>query len=130
MQLKTAESDFKLLVAQNSQLTRITLMNDFAGEAKDIIEKVRMASKGLYHLSDDEWKELLGAVDRLYPGFTHAVQAGFKKMSEAQLRVCYLAKIGLSGPQIVNLTGYPRQTVWDRIKRAQKVLGIDGAVFT
>lgn len=35
-----------------------------------------------------------------------------------------------SGPQIVNLTGYPRQTVWDRIKRAQKVLGIDGAVFT
>ncbi|MBR5851077.1 MAG: tetratricopeptide repeat protein [Bacteroidaceae bacterium] len=129
-QLQSAESDFKLLVAQNSQLTRITLMNDFAGEAKDIIEKVRMASKGLYHLSDDEWKELLGAVDRLYPGFTHAVQAGFKKMSEAQLRVCYLAKIGLSGPQIVNLTGYPRQTVWDRIKRAQKVLGIDGAVFT
>ena len=105
-------------------------MNDFAGEAKDIIEKVRMASKGLCHLSDDEWKELLGAVDRLYPGFTHGVQAGFKKMSEAQLRVCYLAKIGLSGPQIVNLTGYPRQTVWDRIKRAQKVLGIDGAVFT
>ena len=105
-------------------------MNDIACEAKDIIEKVKMASKGVYHLSDDEWKELLGAVDRLYPGFTHGVQAGFKRVSEAQLRVCYLTKIGLSGPQIVNLTGYQRQTVWDRIKRAQKVLGIDGAVFT
>ncbi len=121
-QLLAAEEDFKLLVAQNRELTKLTLMNDIAKNAGDIIEKVKKTSKGKYHLNDDEWKELLGAIDRLYPEFTYEVQAKFKKISEPMLRVCYLMKIGLTGPQIVNLTDYPRQTVWVRIKRIQQIM--------
>ena len=126
-QLEAAENDFRMLVAQNSELTRLTLMNDIACDAKDIIEKVKRASEGKYHLSDNEWKELLGAVDKLYPEFTHEVQSKFKRINEPLLRVCYLLKIGLTGPQIVNLTGYPRQTVWVRIKRIEAVLSIKDA---
>ena len=118
-QLEAAENDFRMLVAQNRELTKLTLMNKIAGNAKDIIEKVKKAAKGEYHLNDDEWKELLGAIDKEYPEFTNEVQAKFKKISEAQMRVCYLWKIGLTGPQVVNLTGYPRQTVFDRVKRAK-----------
>ena len=125
--LETAENDFRMLVAQNRELTRLTLMNDIACDAKDIIEKVKRASEGKYHLSDDEWKELLGAVDKLYPEFTHEVQSKFKRINEPLLRVCYLLKIGLTGPQIVNLTSYPRQTVWVRIKRIEAVLSIKDA---
>ena len=121
-QLETAENDFRLLVAQNLELTRLTLMNDIACDAKDIIEKVKKAAKGKYHLNEDEWKELLGAVDRLYPEFTMEIQSKFKRINEPLLRVCYLLKIGLTGPQIVNLTDYPRQTVWVRIKRIEAVL--------
>ena len=126
-QLEAAENDFMMLVAQNRELTRLTLMNDIACDAKDIIEKVKRASEGKYHLSDDEWKELLGAIDKLYPEFTHEVQSKFKRINEPLLRVCYLLKIGLTGPQIVNLTGYPRQTVWVRIKRIEAVLSIKDA---
>lgn len=125
--LEAAENDFRMLVAQNRELTRLTLMNDIACDAKDIIEKVKRASEGKYHLSDDEWKELLGAVDKQYPEFTHEVQSKFKRINEPLLRVCYLLKIGLTGPQIVNLTGYPRQTVWVRIKRIEAVLSIKDA---
>ena len=124
-QLEAAENDFRMLVAQNRELTKLTLMNKIAGNAKDIIEKVKKAAKGKYHLNDDEWKELLGAIDKEYPEFTNEVQAKFKKISEAQMRVCYLWKIGLTGPQIVNLTGYPRQTVWFRIKRIEEAFGKD-----
>ena len=126
-QLETAENDFRLLVAQNLELTRLTLMNDIACDAKDIIEKVKKAAKGKYHLNEDEWKELLGAVDRLYPEFTMEIQSKFKRINEPLLRVCYLLKIGLTGPQIVNLTDYPRQTVWVRIKRIEAVLSIKDA---
>lgn len=122
-QLEAAENDFRMLVAQNRELTKLTLMNKIAGNAKDIIEKVKKAAKGKYHLNDDEWKELLGAIDKEYPEFTNEVQAKFKKISEAQMRVCYLWKIGLTGPQVVNLTGYPRQTVWFRIKRIEEAFG-------
>ena len=124
-QLEAAENDFRMLVAQNRELTKLTLMNKIAGNAKDIIEKVKKAAKGEYHLNDDEWKELLGAIDKEYPEFTNEVQAKFKKISEAQMRVCYLWKIGLTGPQVVNLTGYPRQTVWFRIKRIEEAFGKD-----
>ena len=120
-QLHKAEEDFRMLVIQNKELTRITLMNNFSENAGDIIEKVKKASRGKYRLNDEEWKNLLGAVDNLYPDFTHEVQSKFKRISEPLLRVCYLMKIGLSGPQIVNLTDYPRQTVWVRIKRIEKV---------
>ena len=124
-QLEAAENDFRMLVAQNRELTKLTLMNKIAGNAKDIIEKVKKAAKGKYHLNDDEWKELLGAIDKEYPEFTNEVQAKFKKISEAQMRVCYLWKIGLTGPQIVNLTGYPRQTVWFRIKHFEEAFEKD-----
>ena len=124
-QLEAAKNDFRMLVAQNRELTKLTLMNKIAGNAKDIIEKVKKAAKGKYHLNDDEWKELLGAIDKEYPEFTNEVQAKFKKISEAQMRVCYLWKIGLTGPQVVNLTGYPRQTVWFRIKRIEEAFGKD-----
>ena len=122
MQLQGAKSDFKMLIAQNSELTKLTLMNNISCDAKEIINKVKNASVGKYRLNDDEWKELFGAIDKLYPDFTYEVQAKFKKIGEPLLRVCYLLKIGLSGPQIVNLTDYPRQTVWDRIKRVEKVI--------
>lgn len=121
-QLESAENDFRQLVAQNSELTRFSLMSKATGDAKKLVEKCKSASKGKYHLSDDDWKELLGAIDTLYPDFTYEVQAKFKKISEPMLRVCYLLRIGLTGPQITNLTGYPRQTVWDRIKRIETVL--------
>ena len=124
-QLQGAEEDFKLLVAQNRELTKLMLMNDIAKNAGDIIEKVKKTSKGKYHLNDDEWKELLGAIDRLYPEFTYEVQAKFKKISEPILRVCYLMKIGLTGPQIVNLTDYPRQTVWVRIKKIEQIMNMN-----
>lgn len=121
-QLHCAEEDFKMLVAQNRELTKLTLMNNISENAKDIVDKIKKTSQGKYHLNDEEWKELLGAVDKLYPEFTYEVQLKFKKISEPMLRVCYLLKIGLSGPEIVNLTDYPRQTVWDRIKRIEKIM--------
>lgn len=121
-QLLAAEEDFKLLVAQNRELTKLMLMNEIAENAGDIIEKVKKTSMGKYRLDDVEWKDLLGAIDKLYPDFTNEVQSKFKKISEPMLRVCYLLKIGLTGPQIVNLTDYPRQTVWVRIKRIQQIM--------
>ena len=124
-QLENSESDFKMLIAQNRELTRLTIMSNISCNANDIIEKAKKASKGKYHLNDEEWKELLGAIDRLYPEFTYEVQANFKRISEPVLRVCYLLKIGMSAPQIVNLTGYPRQTVFDRIKRIKSTIEID-----
>lgn len=128
IELQCAREDFDMLVAQNCELTKQTIMNNMAKSNGDIIEKVKKTSKGKHHLSDNEWKELLGAIDKLYPGFTHEVQAKFKKINEPLLRVCYLLKIGLTGPEIANITDYPRQTVWDRIKKVKETIKLEPTV--
>lgn len=122
-QLEHAKYEFKMLVAQNRELTKLSLMSNVPDDSREIIEKAKKTAKGKYHLNDDEWRELLGAIDKMFPEFTYEVQSRFKKISEPVLRVCYLMKIGLSAPEIVNLTDYPRQTVWDRIKRVEKIMG-------
>ena len=124
-QLHNAKNEFKMLLEQNCELTKISLMNNAPDNAKEIIEKVRKTARGKYRLSDEEWKELLGAIDSMFPEFTYEVQSKFKKISEPVMRVCYLMKIGLSAPEIVNITNYPRQTVWDRVKRIEKIMQTD-----
>ena len=118
-----AEAESNKLVEQNCELTKHVIMSRISENAEDIIIKIKETSKGQHHLSDKEWKELLGAIDKQFPDFTHEVQAKFKKISTPMLRVCYLWKIKCSNPEISNITGYPPQTVWDRVKRIEKVLG-------
>lgn len=121
--LQKANNDFNMLVSQNSELTKRTLMKNMQGEDKEIIEKCLKTSIGKYNLNEEEWKELLGVIDKQYPEFTYEIQARFKKINEPMLRICYLLKIGFSKPEIAKITNYPRQTVWYRVKQIKRVMG-------
>ena len=123
LQLQEAENSFKKLIAQNKELTRHIFMDNIPQENVHIIEKCKKTIIGKENFDDKDWKELLGVIDKQFPEFTNEIQVKFKKINEPMLRICYLLKIGLSNPQITNLTGYPPQTVWDRVKRIEKVLG-------
>lgn len=123
-ELDNAKSTSRMLIEQNCELTRQVIMSDLSKDSGDIITKFKSTSKGQHRFSDEEWKELLCAIDKRYPEFTLEVQEKFKKISEPMLRVCYLWKIKCSNPEISNLTGYPPQTVWDRVKRIEKVMGV------
>ena len=122
-ELDNAKSTSRMLIEQNCELTRQVIMSDLSKDSGDIITKFKSTSKGQHRFSDEEWKELLCAIDKRYPEFTLEVQEKFKKISEPMLRVCYLWRIKCSNPEISNLTGYPPQTVWDRVKRIEKVMG-------
>ena len=120
--LRDAEKGLKMLVEQNSKLTRENIMTHASRSYKDILNKAMNAAQGKENFDENDWKALLATIDREYPEFTQEVQEKFKKISEPMLRVCYLHKLGLSNPQISGITGYPPQTVWDRVKRIEKVL--------
>ena len=122
--LRDAEKGLKMLVEQNSKLTRENIMTHASRSYKDILNKAMNAAQGKENFDENDWKALLATIDREYPEFTQEVQEKFKKISEPMLRVCYLHKLGLSNPQISGITGYPPQTVWDRVKRIEKVMGV------
>ncbi len=121
--IQKSEENIKALLEQNNELTKMTLMKEISSNAEDIIEKFIMAANGKYILNDEDWKDLFGAVNNMYPEFLDEIQDKFKRIKEPMLRVCYLMKIGLTNPQITNITNVPPQTAWYRIKTINDKMG-------
>ena len=123
VELKNAEDSIKRLMVQNETLTKFALMKKFSAgteDAAEIIAKYKRAADGKCTLSEDDWSELIAAVDCVYPNFTSEINERLKDIKLHNLRICYLLKIGMTNPQIVNITGNPPQTVWYRVKRIKE----------
>jgi hypothetical protein len=126
VELKNAEDSVKRLMVHNETLTKFALMKKFSTGTEDaagIIAKYKHAADGKCTLSEDDWSELIAAVDCVYPNFTSEIHERLKNIKLHNLHICYLLKIGMTNPQIVNITGNPPQTVWYRVKRIKEALG-------
>ena len=108
----------------NKELTRMALMNNATDKAEDVIEFFRSVAKGQETLKANSWKELMMAIETLYPGFLEAVQGRMnKRLREPLLYTICLLKIGLKPIQITRVMGTKIQTVWNRVKRAEELWG-------
>lgn len=61
------------------------------------------ADKDDFHLSEAEWDELSSAIDLTYNRFTIRLLALNNSLSEHEIRVCYLIKLGLSSVAIARM---------------------------
>lgn len=61
------------------------------------------AGKEGFHLTDDEWLSLAGMIDQAHEGFTSRLRMLYDGISEYELHVCYLLKIGISSTDIGNM---------------------------
>ena len=59
-----------------------------------------------------EWNQLYKAVDELYPSFHETILKQPERLSEKEMQVMYLLRIGLSKHQIMNVTNLARVTIW------------------
>ena len=76
-------------------------------------------------MTNDIWKRLYKTVDRLHPGFNELLLTELGTFTEQQKQVCYLMRIGLSKPDIQNVTNLSRVTVWRWTKKFEWALGDD-----
>ena len=108
----------------NRELTQIALMNNAVDNAKVVITQFHKAAIGQKKLEEDSWKDLMSAIDALYPGFLEAVQKRLQgNLREPLLRTICLLKIGMKPMQIGYVMDAKKQTVWNRIKRAEETCG-------
>ena len=121
--LEETEEKLKTRMIQNSTLMRMALMAKSTDSAKEVTGKFTQAAQGKEKLTYSDWKELIGAVDMLYPGFREEVNLKINRISEPMLQTCYLLKAGYSNPQIVTLMNVPKQTAWNRINKIKEALG-------
>ena len=107
---------------QNKTIIKLMHKTELEGTAEEVVEAVRQASTGKREMTAAEWKQLYCAVDELYPSFKDKLVKELGNYSEQQQQVCYLMRIGLSNPQIQNMTDLSRATVWRWVKKYEWVL--------
>ena len=99
-------------------------MNKATENAENVITHFRKAAVGQAKLEEGSWKELMTAIEALYPGFHERVQGRLKgQLHEPLLRTICLLKIGMSPTQIAQVMDAKKQTVWNRVKRAEETCG-------
>ena len=108
----------------NKELMQMALMNTMADNACDVMVQFSKAAVGQATLEDNSWKDLMSAIESLYPGFLEAVQERLRgNMHEPLLRTICLLKIGMKPMQIANIMDAKKQTTWNRIRRAEEICG-------
>lgn len=110
---------------QNKAFIKLLHQSDLEGTAEEVIEAVRQASMGKRNMTAAEWKQLYHAVDEFYPSFKDRLAKELGTFTEQQQQVCYLMRIGLTNPQIQNMTNLSRPTVWRWVKKYDWVLGLE-----
>ena len=105
----------------NKKLMQMALMSNATVDAEGVVAQFRKVATGQAKLEEDSWKELMSAVETLYPGFLDAVQERMLgRIHEPLLRTICLQKIGLTPVQIAHVMEAKIQTVCSRIKRAEE----------
>lgn len=127
--LDTQLSDLQLQIEkkqeQNNRLMQMAFMAKAEEEAMEIIEKFKKAAVGQHPLTDDEWKELMGAIDDMYPTFKSILQNKMPNLSKPVIQTAYIMRAGMTNTQIANLMNAKRQTVWYRVKAIREAMGKD-----
>ena len=119
--LKETEKQLEEKKEQNKTFIKLLHQSEFEASAEDVIKAVRDASKGKKEMTMAEWKQLYKAVDELYPNFHETILKQPERLSEKEMQVMYLLRIGLSKRQIMNMTDMARVTIWRWEKRFEWV---------
>ena len=123
--LKEKEQQLSEKMDQNKTFIKLLHQSELENNAEDVIEAIRQSSTGKKSMTSADWKQLYQAVDELYPLFRDRLLNELGDFTEQQIQVCYLMRIGLSKPQIQNITNLSRVTVWRWSKKYDWVLTSD-----
>lgn len=80
-------------------------------------------------LTDEYWQQLTEAINKAYPDFTSTLYQYYPKLSSHELRVCCLAKIGMSRTQMAELLSHSVSSISNTLSRLYtKITGEKGSV--
>ena len=123
--LKDKEQQLAERMDQNKTFIKLLHQSELEGKAEDVIYDIRQSSTGKKNMKPADWKQLYQAVDELYPLFKDRLLKELGTFTEQQMQVCYLMRIGLSKPQIQNITNLSRVTIWRWVKKYDWVMTLD-----
>jgi len=125
--LKEKEQQLAEKMDQNKTFIKLLHQSELEGTAQDVVHAIRQSWKGKKNMTTADWKQLYQAVDELYPSFKDRLLKELGNFTEQQMQVCYLMRVGLTKPQIQNITNLSRVTIWRWAKKFDWVMTPDDA---
>ena len=117
------ENKLQEQMQQNNDLMKMLLSREMESEEDSgIVVIFKEAAAGFRKVGKDDWRRLYAAVNNRYPGFRGELQQKLTRINETTLQLCYLLKIGFTNKEIENVTEWPHQTVWYRVKQIEKAI--------
>ena len=120
-EIKRKELELSTQIQQNKSIIQQLHQSDFEDSAEDILGFIKLCAIGKNQMTNDIWKRLYNTVDKLHPTFNELILKELGTFTEQQKQVCYLMRIGLSKPDIQNITNLSRVTVWRWTKKFEWV---------
>ncbi|MBQ9169700.1 MAG: hypothetical protein IJ148_02595 [Bacteroidaceae bacterium] len=98
---------------RNQMLTSIIHRSELETRAEDIMQVLKQCAAGKREMTAADWKQVYHAVDELDQTFKQRLPSGeMGTVTEQQMQIMYLMRIGLTNMQIQNVTNLSRQTIW------------------
>ena len=123
--LKEKEQQLSEKMDQAKTFIKLLHQSELENKAEDVIYAIRQSSNGKKDMKTSDWKQLYQAVDEMYPLFKDRLVKELGNFTEQQMQVCYLMRVGLSKPQIQNMTNLSRVTIWRWVKKYDWILTPD-----
>ncbi len=124
-EIERKETLLKQKIEQNKEFIKLLHQSELEEKAESVIDTIRQSAIGKTSMNSADWRKLYQAVDELDPTFNDRILKELGSFTEQQMQVCYLMRIGMSKPQIQNITNLSRVTVWRWVKKYDWVLATD-----
>lgn len=77
-------------------------------------------------LTNDDWFKFQQAFEQRFPGFTQRVKALYPDLTNAEIRLFLLVKLGFESREIADMQGVSIDTIYRNRNRLRKKLGLSG----
>ena len=94
-------------------LFKMAHLTELSKNDNDIVESIRKASRMEQELTSKQWSELILFINDRYPTFSQKIVTIHGPISEKQMHICYLLKMGFTNTEICNIMkDCSRSTIW------------------
>ena len=94
-------------------LFKMAHLTELSKNDNDIVESIRKASRMEQELTSKQWSELISFINDRYPTFSQKIVTKLGPISEKQMHICYLLKMGFTNTEICNIMkDCSRSTIW------------------
>ena len=126
--LKETKEELSDKLSQNLSLMQMLHQTKLEENESNVITDLRQAAVGKKQLTNEDYGRIFAIVNNIYPNFKAKLLLNNGSLSELQMRVCYLMRIGLTGPQINNIVDVSRSTIWRWLKKNEWIYTEDEGV--